>query len=464
MNATHEAANNKKPRGKREVEDERGSRYLLIDSLSEGGQGLVCLTDTPGVLVKVSRLPISDARSARWFQQVQRVKRLPLDGLKVARPQAMIVSPRHGYVMELMDGLEPLQRLLDAPLQSGMPGFLESGGLSRRLRLLAGLAGTLAELHGRGLAYGDLSPANVFVSRSIEHSEVWLIDCDNISALSKTSVDSIYTPGYGAPEVVRGVSGIDSVTDAWSFAVIAYQLLRMQHPLKGDQVNDGDEDEEQRALRGELPWIDDSVDESNRASSGIPRDSVISKRLGELFQQCFDSGRTAPLERPSMQQWRAALDFALHMLVQCDDCGSMFYFNRNLQCSFCDHKEVPERHLLLRHCLRAPELKDEPGIGDDNLLRTGFHQILNHTTVQLRTSPPGTFSYALSDLWCTLLLTDDGLCIDPVRGMNTFLQAGAGATLRRLKRREVIPFTNRNEQYFLCLGEEERCHVWQFQW
>ncbi|WP_062609608.1 protein kinase domain-containing protein [Caballeronia calidae] len=454
----------KKPRGRREVEDEHGTMYRLTASVSEGGQGKVCFTESPGVLIKVSRLPPTNAHSARWFDQVQHVKRLPLEGLKVARPQAMIVRPHHGYVMELMDGLEPLQHLLDAPLQKGMLGFLETGGLSRRLRLLAGLAGTLAELHGRGLAYGDLSPANVFVSRSIEHSEVWLIDCDNISVLSEACIQSIYTPDYGAPEVVQGVSGIDSLTDAWSFAVIAYQLLRLQHPLKGDLVVDGDEEEEQRALRGELPWIDDLADDCNRASSGIPRDSVISKRLNELFQQCFGPGRTAPLERPSMQQWRAALDFALHMLVQCNDCGSMFYFNRDWQCSFCDHVEAAERHLLLRHCLLAPDLKDEPGIGEDYLLRTGFHQVLNGTAVQLRSSPPGTVTYAHCDPWCSLSLTDDALCIDPVRGMKVFLQNGSSASLRQLKRREVIPVKHKREHYALHLGDDERRHVWLFQW
>jgi hypothetical protein len=46
------------------------------------------------------------------------VSRQPLDGLKIARPLALIDKPRHGYVMELMDGLEPLQHLLGLSLEA----------------------------------------------------------------------------------------------------------------------------------------------------------------------------------------------------------------------------------------------------------------------------------------------------------------------------------------------------------
>ena len=41
----------------------------------------------------------------------------------------------------------------------------------------------------------------------------------------------LHTPGYGAPEVVRWESGVNSLTDAWSLAVIAFQLLTHRHPL-----------------------------------------------------------------------------------------------------------------------------------------------------------------------------------------------------------------------------------------
>ena len=107
---------------KRLVCDLRGTIYELKNKLSEGGQGVVCHTQFPNVLVKVSKFPKEDPRSKAWFDHIQWVSRQPLDGLKIARPQALIDKPRHGYVMELMDGLEPLQHLLGLSQEAAKNG------------------------------------------------------------------------------------------------------------------------------------------------------------------------------------------------------------------------------------------------------------------------------------------------------------------------------------------------------
>jgi serine/threonine protein kinase len=170
--------------------------------------------------------------------------------------------------MELMDGLTPMTELMQVATDAlmtgdGLSGYLKTGGLLRRLKILARLARVLAELHGRGLAYGDLSPANVFVSQSLEHAEVWLIDADNVASQSRDGQQVVFTPDYGAPEILREESGINTLTDSWSFAVMAYRLLTLVHPLKGDVVLDGEPKLEESALRGEFPWVDHPVDRSN---------------------------------------------------------------------------------------------------------------------------------------------------------------------------------------------------------
>lgn len=136
--------------------------------------------------------------------------RQPLEGLPIAHPLALITQPQPGYVMELMDGLAPMTELMqvatDALMsEDGLSGYVKTGGLSRRLKILARLARVLAELHGRGLAYGDLSPANVFASQSLEYSEVWLIDADNVASQSRDGQQGVFTPDYGAPKF-SGVS------------------------------------------------------------------------------------------------------------------------------------------------------------------------------------------------------------------------------------------------------------------
>ena len=182
---------------KRTVWDTYKTAYQLTGKLGEGGQGMVCTTDYPNVLVKIfnDKDPV---QRRDWVNRLNWVLSQELDGLRIARPQALIEQPVPGYVMELMDGLHPLQEMLEASHQAlldgdGLGGYVATGGLKRRLALLRELASTLAGLHARGLAFGDLSPANVFISKSVEHCQLWLIDCDNLCATERLGHGHIHT-------------------------------------------------------------------------------------------------------------------------------------------------------------------------------------------------------------------------------------------------------------------------------
>ena len=190
----------------------------------------------------------------------------------------------------------------------GLSGYVKTGGLLRRLKILARLARVLAELHGRGLAYGDLSPANVFASQSLEYAEVWLIDADNVASQSRDGQQGVFTPDYGAPEILRGESGINTLTDSWSFAVMAYRILTLVHPLKGDVVLEGEPEREEATLRGELPWVDHPTDRSNALSIGLPREITLNAPLRALFERCFNAGLNSPGERPSLSEWADAFE------------------------------------------------------------------------------------------------------------------------------------------------------------
>ena len=204
--------------------------------------------------------------------KIQKVMRANLRSLNIARPLDMLqLKSRVGYVMELMDGLASLEDTLDKFSILTDDGHLNldvyrnTGGFKRRILILKELASTLAKLHGRGMAYGDLSPNNIFISKSVEHHQVWLIDADNISIHEQNGTHHLHTPNYAAPELIRGESGSNINTDCWSFAVIALQLLTNTHPFNsGVLVEDEDPDVAlEQANRGEFPWIFDTNDDSN---------------------------------------------------------------------------------------------------------------------------------------------------------------------------------------------------------
>lgn len=458
---------------KRTVWDKSGTAYELTGKLGEGGQGMVCSTQFPNVLVKVSKLPTTDPRTLEWHRHLQWVARQPLEGLHIARPRALIVKPRLGYVMELMDGLEPLRTLMEQSHNAlvagaGLEGFLKTGGLRRRLRLLGRTARLLAQLHGRGLAYGDLSPTNVFVSKSLDQGEVWLIDCDNVTALSREGGQKLYTPDYGAPEIIVGTSGVNSLTDSWSFAVAAFQLLTLLHPMKGEYVTEGEPEIEESALRGELPWIDHPTDKRNESKRGLPRDIVLTPKLIALFDRCFNAGLQNAEARPTMAEWAEAFEAALALAVNCeegDGCGSSFYLNQGRQCPFCDRVQSATRFLEFRHYVYAPlsELEAE-ALPKDRWLSTGHLQVLAvGEPVELRSSPVGASTHAESAPTCRLELKSDGLWIEPINSATVTLQRQGDARPQKLARKSR--FKSVDAVSVLHLGDIEKTHAaWRFKY
>lgn len=242
---------------KRLVYDKQENEYELTGKIGEGGQGIVLSTSIEGVLVKILNSQ-DELKKKKWLKQIEWTLNQNLSGLNLALPLAQIVKPRIGYVMELMDGLISLQDVLEESYlglveEQSIAKYIETGGLKRRLKILSKIAKILSELHSRGYAYGDISPANIFVSENILYSEVWLIDCDNLCFNEKQGSTHVFTPGYGAPEVVKYSSNVNCLTDAWSFAVMVFELLTHQHPFKGIFVDDGEpEVVEQQAYEGEL--------------------------------------------------------------------------------------------------------------------------------------------------------------------------------------------------------------------
>ncbi|MCP4696901.1 MAG: serine/threonine protein kinase [Gammaproteobacteria bacterium] len=320
------------------VRDEHQREYKLGQLLGRGGQGQVFrVRDDKRLAVKLLNDKNSPRRRDKLRNQLTSVKRMPLQDMHIARPAAMLAEPHLGYVMELLTGMTPIKTLMTPPQQKSIAEwYLQNGGLRRRLRLLAKAANLLAQIHGKGLVYGDPSPGNIFVSEDAAFREVWLIDPDNLRYQSSPSDEAVYTPEYGAPELVRGRSGVNTLSDAHAFAVIAFKTLALVHPLLGDYVNNGEPELEEQAFCGELPWVDHRENDLNRASVGIPREMALSPRLQDLARRTFEEGLNDPQKRPGLMEWTEKLAAAADMTLHCPDCGGAYYC-KSLECTWCDH-------------------------------------------------------------------------------------------------------------------------------
>ncbi len=316
---------------KKQVIDETGAVHTLLSRAGAGGQGEVWLVEGGRRIVKLlSRRGQPDVLR----RQFAFVRRLDLAGLHVARPIAVLKPPHVGYVAEFLQDMEPLGSLIKAPATGLLQWHIETGGLRRRLRLLAHAGEALAGLHARGVIYADVSHHNVFVSRPVTATESWLIDLDNLSHESDPR-RAIHTPGYGAPEIVAGTAGCTTLSDAWAFAVLVYQSLTLGHPFVGDWVDEEGPEQEERAYAGELPWVGCSTDDRNVCTSGLPVELVLGQRLLELARQTFEAGLEDRTARTTVSEWVERLHSTADQTINCPNCGGS-YFVTESACSWCD--------------------------------------------------------------------------------------------------------------------------------
>lgn len=358
------------------IADEYGNQHYLTDELASGGQGIVYRTRDPDLAIKQAL----DQSAAHLRARFQGIRLLPIPArIAVALPLA-ILRERPGYVMRLLNGMQAFgcfelhggtrKALADQaaalpPWLTGMGNqqlalqlwhYASTGSTRRRLFALAVCAATLARLHSAGLVYGDISPNNVFAGDSPE-SGVWLIDADNMRFELASGGASVYTLGYGAPEVVRGEDCSRPRSDCWAFAVLAFKMLACSHPFIGKQVLEPDEDEggwdaepqesaqpadpDERAYAGFFPFVDDREDDANRSPAGLPRALVLSSGLRKLFDATFSAGRTQPHRRPAMAFWTLELMRAFDRSLACPGCGMSYLADEQAACPYCTVPRPP---------------------------------------------------------------------------------------------------------------------------
>jgi len=463
---------------KRIVIDELKQQFELIEKLGQGGQGVVCSTQFEGVLVKMNTQTGID-KKRKWAEHIRWLMRQPLENLNIAKPFSRIAmnSNTVGYAMELMDGLMPLQKFMDGTevaieTSGGSPEhYLATGGIKRRMQILAKLARTLAGLHAKGMAYGDLSPANIFVSEQNEYSEVWLIDCDNICVNQRDSYDTlslegkagkVFSPGFGAPEVVNGDRFVSSLTDSWSFAVVAMKLLTTNHPFVGDLVENGTPEDQNSAFAGDLPWIYHPTDSLNEISKGLPIDLVALKPLKVLFERCFNAGKDTPSKRPSLSEWAETFEKMSNLLVNCqnNECNASFNFvleEHKLICPFCESELNNSQVLYIRHYLYDKAILDIPGVQPiDAYIDSGHRQTLNiGQSVVLKDSPPGSVYWSESTEKLSIDFNNNGLEITPLGG-SSFEMGLMGGKLQKFNAKTTLTLdSKKNKLLVIKLSEAQ---------
>ncbi len=363
------------------VVDNNRVSYNVDHRIGEGSQGETYLLEGGNHIVKLFKGNFNDTEIRA---KINFLINLNLDKQTYSVPLREIVSPRSGYISEFASGMVSMSELKYTPqVQDFGNWYVSTGGLLKRYGVLIKLAIAIRALHSKGLIYCDLSPNNVFVSSNPRKHNVFLIDLDNLRY--KTGIiHNIFTPFYGAPEVVRMIAPNTVMSDSYSFAVMAYELLACNHPLIGDMVDEGEPEIEEAALRGELPWVEDKNDDRNSRSTGLPSTFFISKSVMRLFHRTFEEGLNDPMKRPTMGEWVEALNNGLNELIMCDSCRIHYPYSNAHHCPFCEGE--PD-YLLTIKIQRWEE--EEYYDGPTNTVKTRFvlqPNVLDSITIDKRTT------------------------------------------------------------------------------
>lgn len=282
----------------------RGRRYFALEKLSHRGAFRVFDPHTgPGGDYRVlHQIPYSRMTQ----QRIETLRRL--GGPTANRNFPFIVeSGRHGpdlfVIMTWLWGTN-----LRDLLRQVRDGSAPRPGVPETVRLFRGLAHGLSHFHRRAnVIHGDVSPANILITSGtknlvlIDFGSAWPIE----NSARKVAGDGL-TPPYAAPERITGHALQDFRTDAFSLAVVAYEMLTLEIPFDGAGGKAG------------TPNLIDSY-----SKSFVPPSKLISKpdrlpprsikQLDDLFRVGLSQH---PDSRPNTRkEWLGAWD-ELHFALQ----------------------------------------------------------------------------------------------------------------------------------------------------
>ena len=215
-------------------------------------------------------------------------------------------------------------------------------------------------LHRKGLSYQDLNDGNFFIN--VKTGDVLICDNDNVTPDGKKNSGNIGgKPGYMAPEIVRGETTPNSLTDCHSLAVILFKLFCRHDPLMGEQYVKSVCITEKREyeLYGLSPvFIFDPNNATNRPVKGVhPNPINLWPMYPDFFQaafiKSFAEGMKNPNSRLPENEWQKVLVRLRDELLQCPSCKEDIFLNlcpkgKTIKCR-CNHSYSYPLRLVLAH-------------------------------------------------------------------------------------------------------------------
>lgn len=355
-----------------------GKEYVLGARLGGGQEGSVFnVVDFPKHAIKViNDSNMSSLQRNEVYNHLKWVKNLAVQRKIISQYMAVpkaILDDKLGYIMLKADEHASLKEYLTPPDDpDGFDNWYKTGyTFKKRYQIIANLFSALREIHLAGLIFTDLSPNNIMVHK--RQNQIVFIDTDNTRRRTDSYLGVIGTPGYMAPEVYRKPNAvlakaynvdpqilstcgrITPESDIFSAAIIAFQLLTLQHPFIGDEIEEGTAEDETRALEIKTDFIF-KPGTTNSSTFGLTTkyEEITTPQIRKLFERVFVDGRDYPGLRPTDDEFFEAFQEAADLIVECPHCGFSRLYDSGSRndCINCGSSIGPKVVMVVYNCLK----------------------------------------------------------------------------------------------------------------
>jgi tetratricopeptide (TPR) repeat protein len=203
-------------------------RFLIEREVGFGGMGLVyrAIDQSSGSVVALKLLrKTDDAAKHRFVQEVEALKRLSHPGVVRLVAHGGMGTAEGYLAMEWVEGPTLSERL-----EQGALGVEETMALARRL------ASALEAAHALGLVHRDIKPTNILLPGGrVDVAKVADFGLSRFEGEARvtSSGTGLGTPGYAAPEQIRGIHDLDGRADLFSLGCVLYRCLTDREAFEG---------------------------------------------------------------------------------------------------------------------------------------------------------------------------------------------------------------------------------------
>ena len=212
--------------------DTLAERFVLENLAGRGGMGAVYrATDRltgETVAVKVL-LAEAVVHADRFTREARILAELRHPGITRHIAHGITPDGAPWMAMEWLDG----EDLADRLRRQGLT-------IAETVALVARVAAALAEVHARGVIHRDLKPRNLFLPgadlRRVKVLDFGIARWDEATvALTRTGA-ALGTPGYMAPEQVRGERALTPAVDLFALGCVWFECLVGRTPFHGENM------------------------------------------------------------------------------------------------------------------------------------------------------------------------------------------------------------------------------------